>query len=217
MKFKKTIITSLIAFSLAAQSHASGIPVVDVAGLAQSVQQVFALKQQIENQISQIKQMENQVKSLTGSRNLGQILNNPELAKMLPNEWSTFYADIKSGNYKGAAKTIAEEIKKKEAIKTNTDYQARIVDTLVNNKALNIDTLEKTKARLENIQSLMVEANKTQDAKASADLTNRMLAENASIQTDQMRINLMLALQANEERLARDKAKAEFKSNVTSH
>jgi type IV secretion system protein VirB5 len=206
MKLKKNVIYGLFTFAIISQANATGIPVVDVAGIAQMVQQGLQLKSQIDNQIQQIQQLQAQVQSQTGNRNLGQIFNNPELRNTIPNEWTDLYDQMKSGNYAGAAKTIADKIKAQEGLKSSNVSQQRIYDTIVNNKALNIDALQKTKSRIDNIQQLMATANTTNDTKAAADLTNRMLAESASIQADQMRINLMIALQQSEERIAEKSA-----------
>ncbi len=45
--------------------------------------------------------MKQQYESLTGSRNLGQILNNAALRDYLPNDWQGVYDAVKSGGYSG--------------------------------------------------------------------------------------------------------------------
>ena len=75
-KVKKTAGAFAVGLMIAtsAPTMAGGIPVIDPAQLAQSIQQGIQLGQQIQNQIKQITELKNQVKALTGNRNLG----NPE-------------------------------------------------------------------------------------------------------------------------------------------
>lgn len=210
---KKKLISLVVAASIfvAPYSLGSGIPVVDVAGLAQAIEQVMALKSQIDNQIEQIKQAQAQYQAISGNRNLGQIFNDPALREYLPNEWTGIYDSIRTGNYNGAAKQIAEQIKNTEKLTGKTTEEQRIYDTLIANKAISTEAFQKTKARLDNIQQLMVQANQTGDAKAAADLANRLAAENAMIQTEQIRINLVQQLQQAELKLAEQQAQAKFR------
>ena len=77
--------TTAIAVALACNAAgAQGIPVIDIANLIQTIQQVLNDVTKIENQVQQIKAMESQLSSITGARNLGAILNNPALQNYVP-------------------------------------------------------------------------------------------------------------------------------------
>jgi type IV secretion system protein VirB5 len=56
----------------------------------------------------------------------------------------------------------------------------------------------------------MAKADTTMDTKAAADLQNRMAAENAMIQNEQIRLNLLTQLQVAESQLANEQRAREF-------
>ena len=80
------------------------------------------------------------------------------------------------------------------------------------NKAMTMQAYDATLARVKNIDSLMAKADTTMDTKAAADLQNRMAAENAMIQNEQIRLNLLAQLQVVEAKLATEQRSREFKA-----
>jgi type IV secretion system protein VirB5 len=73
-------------------NHAQAqVPVTDGAAIAQQianqVETITKWKMQYDQMTSQINQMKQQYESLTGSRGLGNILNNPALREYLPADW----------------------------------------------------------------------------------------------------------------------------------
>lgn len=81
------------------------IPVTDGASIAQQiaaqVETIAKWKMQYDQMTSQINQMKQQYESLTGSRGLGNILNNPALREYLPADWQGVYDAVKTGGYAG--------------------------------------------------------------------------------------------------------------------
>ena len=76
-----------IAFAAALStgpSHAQGIPVIDIANLIQTIQQVINDITKIENQVEQIRQLQSQVASINGMRNLGNVFNSAALKNYVP-------------------------------------------------------------------------------------------------------------------------------------
>ncbi|WP_457326255.1 type IV secretion system protein, partial [Roseateles sp. P5_E11] len=71
--------TTLALAASAVTSSAQGIPVIDVANLVQTVQQVMNDITKINNQVQQITRLQAQLTSINGARNLGDIFNNPAL------------------------------------------------------------------------------------------------------------------------------------------
>lgn len=196
-KISKALLVALSVSSTAIVStsvSATGIPVVDVAGLAQAVQQVLQAKTQIENQISQIKQMEADYKAITGSRNLGQLFNNPALRNYLPENYSNLYDAIKSGNNAQMSQALDSLARQEKGYAAQKNGKQRYETQQLLNKATSVQALEAQSKRLDNIQSLMSQINMATDAKAAQDLANRLSIEQASIQTEQTRINLMMQL-----------------------
>ena len=176
MKIKKFILV-LFAFTVTT-AHASGIPVVDGANLAQNamnfIKQLAEMKTQIENQIKQITELKNQVAAMTGSRNLANLARET-VDQAIPDSWKDIYNmkgidlnSLKSGSGfdpDGGAKALASMVSQVEGIMQNTLQ------------------------RQATIQRLMAEVDNTQDIKASADLQNRISAEQASLANNQMQVD----------------------------
>ena len=85
LRLKLTAAACVFAASLGATpARASGIPVIDVANLIQTIQQVVNDITEIQNQVQQITQLQDQLNSINGFRNLGQVFNNPMLRNYVP-------------------------------------------------------------------------------------------------------------------------------------
>lgn len=191
------IAVALMANSLA-PAHASGIPTLDGASIAQraiehaegmskAVEQIAVLNQQLESQ-------RRQLESLTGTRNLGDILNNPAIRNALPDEVKSILGGSNTNSEELIRKT--EQIVKDERLSGNhvQDRQAldKRAETLaVKTKAFLDGAQAGSNARVKQIDQLQAQINKTTDPKAIADLQARMLVEQANIQADQMRADLL--------------------------
>ena len=167
-------LSAVLALGVAAPAVASGIPVFDGAAVAQAIQQGIQMKQQIDNQLDQIKQLKDQVKALTGSRNLGQIAKN-DVLNQVPDEWKGIYGEIKD------VKKLADT----SAYKTDGDAEALV--KAYNNAYVAISKVQK---RVDTLNTLMQEINRTKDAKAAADLQNRIAVEQAQIANSQVALDL---------------------------
>jgi type IV secretion system protein VirB5 len=75
---------------------------------------------------------------------------------------------------------------------------------------MTMQAYDATLARVNNINALMAKADTTMDTKAAADLQNRMASENAMIQNEQIRLNLLAQLQVAETQLANEQRAREF-------
>ena len=63
-----------LALLTAAPAARAGIPVIDVAAIAQLIQQVTYWTQQIQHMVTQVNQMRTTYESISGQRGLGQLL-----------------------------------------------------------------------------------------------------------------------------------------------
>lgn len=198
---------------LAASAPAFAIPVSVIAdgpAIANQVQTMAQWAKQYQQMLSQIKGLQQQYDAMTGKRNLGQIMNDPSLRNYLPEEWAGIYNKLQTGNYPsitGRAKTIFNSEGLDSAA---VGGRKRQQDVMVANKAMTMEAYKATEARLQNINALMVKANAQQDTKGAADLANRMAAEQAMIQNEQVRLNLLVQLQAAEKQLADQQRAREF-------
>src|SRR5687767_6197484 len=107
MKLIRRLLCVLLVSGGAVPAHA-GIPVIDALSFQQAVLEVLNSVQQISNQVTQItnqitainnqikqiQQLRDQFEALTGSRNLGEILNNPLLHNYVPPDLVENYNDL---------------------------------------------------------------------------------------------------------------------------
>jgi type IV secretion system protein VirB5 len=190
MKFLTKWLAPVLTLILSVSSmnvNATGIPVFDGAAATNMLQQIIQSKTQIDNQIEQITELKNQVSALSGSRNMGKILNT--VKDQLPNEWKAVYGSVTATNYKDLLKG-----------KDYTPEQA--AKALFANYDATLKSFEDSKKRLDNIQALMTKINQTKDIKAAADLQSRIAAEQAIIQNNQTKLDMVSKLFELEEKVA---------------
>jgi type IV secretion system protein VirB5 len=207
MQYKKIVICLSMIWATSS-AIAAGIPTFDATNLVQAVETVKNLKEQIKNQVAQIEKLEAQHKALTGSRNVGSILNNPALKDNIPSEWKDVYDKVKKGQIPG---TNFAQLKQESGLVSNDPEKQKQYDVVLSNKALNMAALKKTEERLDNIEKLMKRVDTSADSKEAQDLIARVSAEQAIIQNDQMKLNLMMKLQEAEEKIAQEQKKKAFK------
>ena len=187
--FKKAVAAAMIAgcLSVAVPANAGGIPVINPAQLAQSMQQGIQLGQQIQNQIKQISAMKQQITTLkdqlkanTGTRNLGNILQTQAM-EQLPDEWKSVYSSVrgfKDGNYT-------------DLLGTKGYDKAADAERLVKHYDLTLRAIKDSEIRFKNIKDLMAQIDRTQDMKAAADLQNRIAIESSYIQQNQTNLDML--------------------------
>lgn len=174
---KKTILTTLLTV-ISSTAFASGIPVVDAAALSQDAinfaKQMIEMKNQIENQVKQITELQNQVAAMTGSRNLANLARDT-VDQTIPDSWKDIY-NMKNVDV--------------NSLKTGKGFDPDANVNALNSMVSQVDTLmQNTLRRQETIKKLMAEVDRTPDIKASADLQNRISAEQASLANNQMQVD----------------------------
>lgn len=172
MKINKFLL--LLAFATPSLVNASGIPVVDLNAAQQRasnhLKEMAEYAKQLSEMKAQLDQAKMQYKSLTGTRNLGDLLNNPLLASHLPKEWQQVHESIRKGGYQGldgTAKALADASKlishctylKSVAEKQNCEAQAVQSAQVKSDLTKAFDAASK---RLEQIEGLMKHINLTQ-------------------------------------------------------
>lgn len=212
------------AFAMAifgsAPAHA-GIPVLDAANLAQAIMEVMSWAEQYGQMVEEIQQLDQQYNqavqqynSLTGSRGLGDILNNQSLQGVVPTNLASTYNSINSGGYSGlssAAKSLRDASKIYNCEDRTGDAQVACQATLNQNaqtQANYQNALDLVQQRTSQIQSLQSQINSTSDPKAIAELQARIQSENTQISNDANRIALMKAT-AEAQQQAADQANRE--------
>lgn len=211
---KKLTISLILAGGLSLSSAAfAQIPVTDGASIAQSVvQQVETIakwKLQYDQMMSQIDQAKQQYDSLTGSRGLGNVMNDPALRDYLPGDWQGVYDSVKTGGYSGLSgtgKTVYDANKIYDlCAKLLPDNERTVCEAQAvkgsQDKGFALDAYNAAKSRINQIDQLMSSINQTQDPKAIAELQGRIAAEQANIQNEQTKLQMYSMVAAAEDRL----------------
>lgn len=211
---KKILMGTLVAaaFGATTPSYAQ-IPVTDAASIATDVmnhvENIAKSVEQISQLKSQLDQMQRQYQALTGSRNLGAILNDPRFKSYLPSDWQTIYDSVRTGGYaglSGTARAVYAETRKFDAcerIKIADEQiacQARAVKA-AQDKAFAVDAFDRSKERLTQIEQIMGRINTTDDPKAIAELQGRISSEQAMIQNEATKLQMFQMIATAEDRI----------------
>lgn len=215
---KKSLIAAAIALGCITQTQA-GIPVSivldapaqinQIQNYAQMLKEYATMLEQLQQMRNQFSQMEKEFSSITGSRNLGDILNDPQFKQYLPDNWQDVYQGVRNNGYDGlsnSAKALRDTSKVFDACEYITDpTEKRICNAQAvkpaQDQAFANDAYKKSQDRVGQIESLMRKINQTNDPKAIAELTARIQAEQAMIQNEQTKLSLYQASAEAEERL----------------
>lgn len=187
--------------SFNAVGHASGIPVIDAAAIAKYVQQISLTHQQLE-------QARLQFESLTGNRNLGDILNNPGLRASLPHDVRGLLDNLQwqSTALQSSVNSILSTTRAPVNYATDGHQLTRRTEEInANISALTHQAYDVQQKRLQNIDALQAQINSTQDTKAIQDLQARIEIENANIAVEQAKINLAIRSLEAEKELVKDR------------
>ena len=200
----------LVAFG-ASHARAGGIPVIDVANLVQTIQQVLNDITEINNQVQQIIQLQNQLKSINGMRNLGNILNSPMLRNYVPAEAYTVVNAVNSAGYAGltgTAKALRDAAMVYNCMDlagvARTSCQAALAQPY-QVKGLLQDAMKSAAGRLVQINALMDRVNTTSDQKAVLEIQARIGAENARLAHAVSQVQMLQGMADSEERIARSR------------
>lgn len=199
------------------------IPVTDVASLTQQIQQVMSWMQQYQQMIDQLnnqkEQIQNQVKQieqLKGGRGMAQLAANMT-RQSLPED---FVRQVDQLRQMGSAGSTAGAQAIYAAVRTfdcsqrfvanptavkSCDTSTMITPTKIDLINKSIDSAKRRQQEL----SAFVNSVDTSDAKAAADLNNRISAEGAYLQNEQMQMNMALAFLDEQRRLTEQQQKEE--------
>jgi type IV secretion system protein VirB5 len=218
----KKVLVGIALSTLASVSFAQ-IPVTDGAAIARhtasQVETIAKWKMQYDQMVSQIEQQKQQYQSVTGSRGLGKIMNDPALREYLPSDWQGVYDKVKEGGYSGlsgrgasvyAANRVFDSCTSAPNEEQRIACEARAVKAS-QDKGFALDAYDKAKSRVNQIDQLMAKINDTSDPKAIAELQGRIAAEQANIQNEQTKLQLYAMVAA-----AEDKVQAQRQREIES-
>ena len=207
------LVITIISFVLIVPVKAGVTPVIDNTLIAQQIKSHVAEISKMVEQINHLKMQYDQLQqtytAMTGTRNLGDVLNNPLLRNYIPAGWKDVYSSIKDGGYAGltgAGKAIRDSNKVFDICAGIADPTARKAcerQTVkaAQDAAFTTEAYDKTKDRLKQIEDLMRMVNTTTDQKGALEAIARLQAEQAMIQNEMTRIQLYKMLAETEEKL----------------
>ena len=178
-RLSKLAVAVLLAggIAISVPAVAGGIPTFDAAAVAQAMQQGLQMAEQIRNQVKQIEELKKQAESLTSKNNYGNMFKTSQQEE-LPAEWKDFYTSV--------GKTGGEDMLK------GKNYDPKAAEVNMSKRFdLMLKAARDSEIRMKNLNNLMQEINRTKDAKAAADLGNRIAIERGIIAQNQTNLDTM--------------------------
>jgi type IV secretion system protein VirB5 len=211
MSYRHSICAAALLGLSAPAAQAQGIPVIDVANLVQTIQQVMNDITEINNQVQQIQQLQSQLSSMNGQRLLGMVDNDLRLRNYVPANAFTFVNAIDSSGYSGLIET-GKALRDQSMLYNcldleygpRTHCQARLAQPY-QQKGLLQDAMGAASRRLPQINALMARIDATADPKAVQEVQARISAENALLAHEASQVQLLQAMADSEERIARSR------------
>jgi len=202
---------ALAATLCAGPSRAQGIPVIDIANLIQTIQQVMNDITKIENQVEQIRHLQSQLESINGVRNLGAVFNSAALSNYVPANAFNALNALDASGYGGltpTARTLRDVGMVYNCLNVTGAARTACQATLAQpyqQKALLQDAMRAASGRLAQINSLMAQTNATNDQKAVLEIQARIGAENAMLAHEMSQVQMLVGMADSEERIARSR------------
>lgn len=210
MKTPKKILAAIaLCFSLSSPAFAGGIPVIDAANLANTLENLVQWGKQLQAMKEQYEQQVQQYNSLNGARGMANLVNNPALRKYLPAN----YQDILNNGYGNweSIRNSAKVIDLADTHMKNTSATGKAFEANANQAAINRATYEdaysKANNRFDDIQTLLDKVNNAPDAKDIADLQARIQAEQVMMQNEQIKLSMLTQLAQAQKDLAEQATK----------
>lgn len=205
---RKAVLAAAMAAFLGASGPvlAAGIPVFDATRAADFIQQFARMKEQLDTARQQLAEAQRLFDSMSGIRGFGDLFRNTGLREYLPDDLRKIYDSVNGGGYAGISGSI-QDILNQERLGTGSvnDLRQAIVDRERNaaatEKAVGLRGYEGAQRRLAQIEALMDEIGRTQDQKAIEELQARIAAEQAAIQNETTKLQLIAHLREAERKL----------------
>lgn len=187
--------------------EATGIPVVDVSGIAQMVMDATQQAKQALDQLNQTKasiqqakdQFDNYKNLVTGNNKLGDFLNDPTLNSVLPvKDWNDIYQDTSK---------LGELRDRYGVVYSNSQIQASF-DRLLSQAGALEDAYNASNQRLKNAEEMRTRLNTVQTPQDREELGLRFQQEQLEIQNQQIKLQNIKMLMDQQEKIA-DKQRAQ--------
>lgn len=194
----KYVIVNMLIILTMGNAHATGFPVIDITSIAKDAiswaQQVADMKLQYDQLVNSYKQSVKNYESISGIRNMADLVNNPASRYYIPAEYQDILrlsTGTRGGHYDDLQNRVAElrEGAKLLDIDDSWDDENSISgiafvsaqNQIAINSALSEKAFNEINLRTNNLQILLDKVNDAPDGKDIADLTARIAAEQAML------------------------------------
>jgi type IV secretion system protein VirB5 len=205
-------VLAAVGLLAATGARAQGIPVFDSSSFGQMVLTVKSLG-------DHLVQLRATYEALSGTRGLGSALYNPALRQYLPPDWARVYDGAMAGGYAGISGTLSAIRAAESPRGSVSEQQARILarsrTTAATDKAVGLMAYQSARARLNQIESLMGQIDRTRDQKSIQEVQARIAVEQAALQHETTKLQLVAMLQQAEQRLI-EQQKADLAQKILS-
>ena len=197
-----------LAFALTAAPALAQVPVTvtsDIPGAMFHAEDIAKYSAQLEQMKLQVQQLQQTYSSLNGSTGIGRLFQNPNLQAALPSDWQGVYSSVSNGGYSGISGSVRSIIAAEKVAGSTLSAQTAIVNretqTAATNKAMGQAAYTAATQRLNNLEGLTRQIDASSSPKQVMDLQARIATEQAAIQNEQTKLQLMSMLQRNESTL----------------
>ncbi|EDR3562102.1 conjugal transfer protein [Salmonella enterica subsp. enterica serovar Benue] len=206
---KKSIIAAtLLGAAFTSTVNASGIPVVDVASIAQSVQNALEAAQHAKEQMTAYTNIINQAKSqfeetkdmISGNWKLGDFVDQQLIDQVIPSDWQDIYNDLDN----------LESLRDKFNLKSDIPEVQEQYDQMLAGYEFLENSEKLNKERADNLKQLGNLLNSAETPQQKDDLKLRIQLEQVNIQNEQNRIANVSALMEQQEKLDTEKRMLDF-------
>ena len=182
------------------------LPVIDIANIAEQIRHLAQMELQYARQLEQLTEARFQLEAITGHYGLGELLNNNvyrEARRYTPTTWRDALRILEAGGLPGSVadvRAVYGERAESMAVIGAEDYNLinpdapnaqafeRRRDTNLATLAIAEASYDDTQARIVNYETFMAEVDAAENAKAIADLTARIAAENGTSLAELIRL-----------------------------
>lgn len=180
-----------------------GIPVNDQAAIAKQIESIAQLKSQLDalnEQIGQARQLYGSLNKLTDMADVAEVLNDPTIRKALPSDFAAIEGLLKGNGTGVFGDSASRFLEGNSTYRTDADdFYAQELSRLQNKNAgqmsLGEQIYDAATKRIDGIDQLRGKISTAGDAKEIADLQARLQAEQAFLQTDVLRMEVLKMVQ----------------------
>lgn len=214
----KRLITIFLSIGLVIsfKSYSSGIPTVDVAAIAQNIQNALQQAQQAMEQLNALndqikeaksineklkKEADEQLRRFEGNWGLANIFNDPTISSYLEiDDWKNVMDDSKN----------LESLREKYGLKTESENFQRNMDSLLISYDFMQQSYEASSKRAKNLKELSALLDKADTPQKKEDLLNKIAYEIAQVQIEKTRIDTMTQILEQQDQIKKNQLAVDF-------